>query len=389
MALVNPFTPADWIGLVLALLALGYALPLWRYAAAFRRLFRAAPPAPAAWPRVTVLVPARDEADHVEACLDSIFACDYPADLLDVIVMDDFSADDTARRVHAMAGRYGSRLTLIQMADVVEGEAASHKWEALAWGLQEARGSIILTTDADCTVARGWVRALVGAFTSPRVALVAGPVRMAPAPTLLGKFQAAEFAGLIALGAGAMASGSPNMSNSANLAYRRKIFEALKLVARTERPLPLDDELLLFRIRQHPTLEAVFCASPDALVTTPPEPSYRDFALQRWRWASKGARYPGTRLALFVRYVYAFHLLLVAALVAALVAPGLWPWVGAAFAFKVLGEAALVLPALRRYGPGGLGAWFLPFQIVQVPHVLFFGAAGAFRRPRWKGRAAP
>ncbi len=346
----------------------------------------APPPPPDPLPRVSVLVPARNEADRIDACVMSILACDYPAYLFEVIVIDDFSSDDTAEHVEALIDDFGEQIRLVRLARVLPSEAESHKWEALAWGLQAAAGSIVLTTDADCTVAPGWIASMVRAFASPNVALVAGPVRMAPAATLLDKFQAAEFAGLIALGAGAMALGAPNMCNSANLAYRKKIFEALKLVGKTERPLPLDDELLLFRIGQHPMLRAVFCPSPEALVTTPPAPSYRAFVLQRWRWAAKGARYPGTWLGLFVRYVYLFHLLFLVAVVAAVFMPALWPYVGGAFGLKVLAEALLVLPSLRRHGQHRLGGWFLPFQFIQLPHVLFFGAAGALRRPPWKGR---
>lgn len=367
-------------------MAVAYAAPLMRYAFAFRRLFRQPALLPDPLPRVTVLVPARDEAATIESCLVSILGCDYPLHLFEILVMDDFSSDDTAERVEALHDEFGDSVRLIRMADVVPDEDHSHKGVALTWGLHFAEGSIILTTDADCTVAPGWIKTMVQAFSSPRVVFVAGPVRMAPAQTLLEKYQATEFAGLIALGAGALASGVPNMCNSANLAYRKKIFEALKLVTRSEQPTPWDDELLLLRIKRHPELEARFCPLPDALVTTAPEPGFRGYMLQRWRWAATGARYPGTRLALFVRFVYVFHLVMLVALVAAAFAPALWPFVGAAFLVKIIAEAALVLPALRRYGQGRLRGWFFPFQPFEIVQVLIFGAAGMMGRPAWKGR---
>lgn len=54
-------------------------------------------------PRVTVIVPARDEAANIERCLRSLLAQDYPADRLSVIVVDDHSTDDTAAIVQAIA----------------------------------------------------------------------------------------------------------------------------------------------------------------------------------------------------------------------------------------------------------------------------------------------
>jgi len=54
-------------------------------------------------PHVTVIVPARDEAANIGRCLHSLLAQDYPADRLNVVVVDDHSADDTAAIVRSIA----------------------------------------------------------------------------------------------------------------------------------------------------------------------------------------------------------------------------------------------------------------------------------------------
>jgi len=54
--------------------------------------------------------------------------------------------------------------------------------------------------------------------------MIAGPVCIHNEKNLLEKFQLLEFAGLIGIGAGAMANGKPVMCNGANLAYTKKIF---------------------------------------------------------------------------------------------------------------------------------------------------------------------
>lgn len=76
------------------------------------RLAPAAPPAVEAAPQVAVIIPARDEADNIERCVQSLLAQDYPADRLGVIVVDDHSADGTAALVRDMAAGQ-SRLTLL------------------------------------------------------------------------------------------------------------------------------------------------------------------------------------------------------------------------------------------------------------------------------------
>jgi chlorobactene glucosyltransferase len=67
------------------------------------RLALASPPAGPEAPRLTIIVPARDEAANIGRCLRSLLAQDYPAHRLDVIVVDDHSADETAAIVRAIA----------------------------------------------------------------------------------------------------------------------------------------------------------------------------------------------------------------------------------------------------------------------------------------------
>lgn len=76
------------------------------------RLTPASPPACEAAPRVTVIVPARDEAANIARCLRSLLAQDYPADRLSVVVVDDHSSDDTAAIVRASAAGH-PRLALL------------------------------------------------------------------------------------------------------------------------------------------------------------------------------------------------------------------------------------------------------------------------------------
>jgi chlorobactene glucosyltransferase len=68
------------------------------------RLARAAPPELREAPQLTVIVPARNEADNIGRCVCALLAQDYPAQRLNVIVVDDHSVDDTAaivRRIMA------------------------------------------------------------------------------------------------------------------------------------------------------------------------------------------------------------------------------------------------------------------------------------------------
>jgi chlorobactene glucosyltransferase len=104
------------------------------------------PPGPAArTPLVSVIVPARDEAVNIEACLRSLTRSAYPD--FEVIVVDDRSGDDTAERAAAVGAGRARRL------EVVYGEELPAGWMGKPWacwqGARAAKGELLLFTDAD------------------------------------------------------------------------------------------------------------------------------------------------------------------------------------------------------------------------------------------------
>jgi chlorobactene glucosyltransferase len=95
-------------------------------------------------PRVSILVPARNEGRNIEGCVQSLLDQDYPD--FEVLVLDDHSTDDTNAVLHRMA-RVDSRLR------VLEGESLPEGWLGKHWAChqlaQAANGELILFTDAD------------------------------------------------------------------------------------------------------------------------------------------------------------------------------------------------------------------------------------------------
>lgn len=385
-------------GLVLALGA-AYALVMGGFAVGFRRVLRQRPAArPGALPLVSVIIPARDEAASITRCLESVFAGDYPEDRFEVIVVDDLSRDATPELVREMmrrvnlasvaAGHEGGaeapeRLRLLQMPENLE-RTRAHKKRAIEKGIGLARGEIILTTDADCVVPPGWVRAMAEAFDEG-TALVSGPV-LYPTGGAWANVLALEFLGLVAVGAGAIGIGRPNICNGANVAYRKDVFEALEGFRGIDHLTSGDDELLMQKIAYTTAWGVRFCADRRAAVLTAAPASLRAFFEQRRRWASKGAHYQHAPVVAAVLAVYAFYVALLAGLLALPLAPALAGPLLGALALKVLPEAALLVPACRRAGRMRLMAYFLPAQILQLPYVVFIGAAGALGGYTWKGR---
>ncbi len=127
-----------------ALVALAYA---WR-AANFASSWVSVPVLPAAprerLPKLSIVVPARDEERSIERCVRSLLALEWLD--LEVIVVDDRSTDRTAEIVESIA-RTDARLRFVRGADLPDGWVGK-PW-ALVQGAAVATGTWLLFTDAD------------------------------------------------------------------------------------------------------------------------------------------------------------------------------------------------------------------------------------------------
>lgn len=114
-----------------------------------------------AHPRITVIIPARNEEQYIAGALGRLRDQDYPH-RYDVIVVDNASTDSTVERARQFD------------VHVIEEKRAGVQF-ARERGRKEARGEIIAYLDADCLPPRDWLRKGMSAFIDPRVVGVSGP----------------------------------------------------------------------------------------------------------------------------------------------------------------------------------------------------------------------
>jgi GT2 family glycosyltransferase len=129
------------------------------------RCLRELRPDPAA-PFASVVVPTRNRAEQLAACLESLLLLEYPA--FEVLVVDNAPADETTR--HMVAERYGDDPRIRYLRDDRPGASRARNR-----GTSAARGEIVAFTDDDAIVDRRWLAALVRGFADdPQVMCVAG-----------------------------------------------------------------------------------------------------------------------------------------------------------------------------------------------------------------------
>ena len=125
--------------------------------------------------KISVIIPARNEENNIAACLDSLAEQDYPKDLLEIIVADDHSTDETAGIVNRYAG---SGIILLELKKEMTDspQTSGSKKAAITAAIKKSTGTLIITTDADCLFPKKWLRTLVSFYETYHPVFIAAPV---------------------------------------------------------------------------------------------------------------------------------------------------------------------------------------------------------------------
>jgi len=324
-------------------------------------------------PLVTVAMPCLDEAHHVEACLASVLAQDYPPDRLEVLVADGGSTDGT-RQILARLAAADPRVQVIDNPDRLQASGMNA-------AIRKARGDVIVRMDVHCDYAPGYLRKCVEALRRTGAENVGGAQR-ARATT---PFQRALCAALESpLGVGGARYRSEDQEGFVDTvflgAFPRRVFEEVGLYdpgAATNEDAELNQRIVAAGGRVYLSREIV--------VHYFPRGSFRALARQYFRYGRGRAR-----TLLKHRGLLSVRPVLPAAMVAAGLAllatahlQPLTPWLLGAFAALTGAEAVRVG---RRAGGGLIPTVWAIFPVLYLAHGTGFllGLPRYLARPDWR-----
>lgn len=315
-------------------------------------------------PSLSVVIPCRNEARFIGACLNSIIGNGYPNDRMEILVVDGMSGDGTRDIVRSWAGKY----RLIRLLDNPRGITPC----ALNVGIAEARGDVIMRVDAHAIYDPGYVEYCVEALARygvddtggiwKVVARTDGIVSRAVVDVMTHRFGgAARYR--------RTAGGEPQLVDLVPFFCCRR--ETLTLAGQfNERLIRHQDFEYNFRLRR---MGARFMLVPRAVCNYYARTDFKSFCLHSFRdglWVILAAAYSDV-LPLSLRHLtpLVFVVALIAGCIAApfsrLAAYGL-AVIGAAYASAALGSAAQIAARQRNSS-----LFFVTPLIFAARHIMF------------------
>lgn len=244
----------------------------------------------------TIIVPFRNEAKLLPELLFSISDLNYPADLFEVILVDDDSDDGF------QIENYNFNFKVIKNIR----KSNSPKKDAIETAIQQAKNSWIITTDADCLVPENWLKTVDAFIRENNFEMVVGAVSYQTNGEFLQHFQLLELMSLQGATIGSFGIQKPFMCNGANFAYSKYLFQTLNGFEDSNHIASGDDVFLLQKAIHSSEFGASkigYLKNHDFLVLTQPCFSFKALINQRIRWASKTTAYKSAfakTLAVFV-----------------------------------------------------------------------------------------
>ncbi|MDX2305887.1 MAG: glycosyltransferase [Microscillaceae bacterium] len=334
-------------------------------------------------PRISVIIPVRNEAANILYLLEDLNLQSLDKKYFEVIVVDDFSEDETFSLLLSFQKTVLYSLKIISLQ---ERNLISPKKKAISEAVQVAQGELIVTTDGDCRVKKEWLEVLWKFYKKKDARLISGAVTFEQEKTLFEKMQTVEFASLIGSGAACLRMGFPNMCNGANLAYPKTAFLEVGGYQGVDRIASGDDEFLLHKIARKYPGQVFFLKHSQNIVSTYAKLNWAEFFNQRKRWSSKWKYYQDKRIKILAFFIFVVNCVLLASLGLAVLGFYSFERFLIHLLIKFLIEFTF-LGIILAYLDKKKFILYIPLvQLVYPLYVMFFGLVAQGKSYSWKGR---
>ena len=238
----------------------------------------------------SIIVPFRNEEKNLPKLLQSFSNLNYPKELFEIIMVDDFSTDASERVYIKWRMENGLiETTLLENLRL----SNSPKKDAISRAIPILKHEWVVTTDADCIVKKDWLLTLDNFIQKKDAKMVVGAVIYKTKNNWFHQFQQLDLLSLQGTTIGSFGIGKPFMCNGANFAYAKKLFNEIGGFGGNNKMASGDDVFLLQKALKNHSDKVYYLKNTDVIVTTKPENDLYKLFMQRVRWASKTTGYAG------------------------------------------------------------------------------------------------
>lgn len=330
---------------------------------------------------ISIIVSARNEAKHIQEFIYEISKQNYPKHLYELILIDDSSEDETFIIAKQSLIKSGINFQITQQ------KQHKGKKQNLSQGIEIAKGTIIITTDADVVYRHpNWLISISHYFSSNSPNMLVMPIDFQTNNNLLSTFQIVENMALTGFTAGFTGINKPFMCNGANLAFKISAYHSISGYNSHMHISSGEDVFLLEDIKKLDSKSIHYVLSRELIVKTSAVNSVKALLNQRIRWAYKAKNNPN-HLNIFTGFVIvAANLLILALLVAILKKSVIIPYLSIFVAAKFVFDFLLLFLASDFLGRTKYIWWIIPFECIYWLYALIVGTSSLFIKPYWKGK---
>ncbi|MFI1745215.1 glycosyltransferase [Thalassobellus sediminis] len=234
--------------------------------------------------KFSVIIPFRNEAEHLPELLKSIKTLNYHKHLYEIIFVDDDSNDDSVALIEKIIN---TNYSIIQN----ERKTNSPKKDAITSAINQAKNDWIITTDADCVLPKYWLDSFDEYIQKTNAQCIAAPVTYLSTNSFLNRFQLLDLLSLQGATIGGFSLKKPFLCNGANFGYQKALFKKLNGFDGNSNIASGDDIFLLEKVAKKQPKALHYLKCEQAIVSTESQNSWKHLISQRLRWAAKTSAY--------------------------------------------------------------------------------------------------
>lgn len=361
----------DWISLIGIVLGLGYLIIILFLVSHWRKQDKVIvpenfqPTTP-----LSILIAAKNEANNITALTKALLNQNYPSHLIEFFIINDHSNDNMEQVF--LSQKLPANFILLQAT------GNPGKKHAITQGIAFAKNEYIVTTDADCEPSPDWLRSIAWLIKQKKPIFIAGPVNFHKSNSLLERFQALDFLGMMLITGVGISIHQFFMANGANMCFAKAAFLN---VGGYEGNLDIpsgDDMFLISKLSQaYPKSQITFNKTQQGVVYTRPESTLTGFIRQRIRWGAKNKVSQDHTLQFILGWVFITATWIVATI--------LTPYWWIMLLLKLIADYLLLFVASHFYNQPKLLKAFLPSFFMHTIYIAFIGVWSLFgHSKKWK-----